>query len=127
MVDLKDFTSQLQRGLVSTRAAMDVVKSAAAQATPTETKAGKPVKPPLDLRPAAARNKPKPKHSKFANRAGHNPPKPEFAEASEDERRSGYEGLKEGMAAKDAAKEMRLQGMVTRGLDYAVKRDPRKR
>jgi len=34
------------------------------EGAPAEAKAGKPAKAPLDIRPAAARNKPKPKHSK---------------------------------------------------------------
>jgi hypothetical protein len=58
-----------------------------AQAAPAESKGGKKVSAPLDVRPPAARNKPKPthakaKHSKFAKRAGHNPPKPEFAQTA---------------------------------------------
>ena len=88
---VEDVRNLMNRGLVSRDAYASFIKkfnpqfgAAPAQAAPAESKAGKKVSAPLDVRPPAARNKPKPhhakpKHSKFAKRAGHNPPKPEFS------------------------------------------------
>ena len=94
----EDVKNLVGRGLISRDAYASFIKkfnpqfgAAPAQAAPAESKAGKKVSAPLDVRPPAARNKPKPyhakakkKHSAFAKRAGHNPPKPEFAENAED-------------------------------------------
>jgi hypothetical protein len=80
---VEDVRNLVGRGLISRDAYASFIKkfnpqfgAAPAQAAPAESKAGKKTSAPLDVRPPAARNKPKPK---YAKRAGHNPPKPEFA------------------------------------------------
>jgi hypothetical protein len=69
-------------GQVSMQAYRDAVAKYK-QAAPAQSQAGAKAKAPLDIRPPAARNKPKPKHSKFAKRAGHNPPKPEHTQVAQ--------------------------------------------
>ena len=74
----------VKSGSVSVQAYRDAIARAGIKPqAPAESKDGKKAGAPLDIRPAAARNKPKPKHSKFQKRAGHNPPKPEHADNAE--------------------------------------------
>jgi|SRR6516225_10145965 hypothetical protein len=77
---------------------LEKIVAAQKQAAPAESKAGKAARAPLDVRPAAARNKPKPKHSKFQKKAGHNPPLPEFA-SRPSLRELGSEQLREKMGS----------------------------
>ena len=54
----------VKSGRVSVDAYRDTVARLKQQAAPAEAKAGAKAKAPLDIRPPAARNKPKPNHAK---------------------------------------------------------------
>jgi len=81
----KELLRSARMSVESYRAALEKFGGGSAPAAAAESKRGKTTAAPLDIRPPAARNKPKPKHakakpSKYAKRAGHNPPKPEYSQ-----------------------------------------------
>jgi hypothetical protein len=59
-----DAQNLVNRGLISQKSYGEFIKKFNPQFAAGESKAGAPAKAPLDIRPPAARNKPKPKHAK---------------------------------------------------------------